>query len=86
MNQHTPEQEPNDYEDFLKSGGEFLEYFLDGQVKRWRCGKNEQAQRVDPYGVSPKDIIHSLNNKGKWEGRIPSRDDLEEKETWSMER
>lgn len=73
------EQETNE---FAASGGDILEFYDDGRPKRWRCGRGENGEPLDPLQADRKNILHRLTADGSWEGVNPTADDIAELKQW----
>jgi len=68
-------------EEFIKSGGEILEFRPDGKSAHWKCGKGENGAPTHPEGMA-KEAISYINEKGEFEGREPDEKLLEEMRLW----
>lgn len=84
--QSSPENEQSIEEEleseFIKKGGKVLEIKEDGAPQRWLCAINDNGEPFDPPGVDPKNVLHEINNEGKWAGNNPSEDKLDEASRW----
>lgn len=76
------EEEREVLSEFTKKGGRILETKENGVPKHWLCGVSEQGKLIDPPGIDPKNVLHEINNEGKYEGVNPSPKDIEEIKEW----
>ena len=68
--------------EFVKKGGKILELKEDGSPQQWLCAINDNGEPFDPPGIDSKNILHEINNEGKWEGVNPSKKDIKEIKEW----
>ena len=68
--------------EFVKKGGKILELKEDGSPQQWLCAINDNGEPFDPPGIDSKNILHEINNEGKWVGNNPSEGKLEEASRW----
>ena len=79
-NEQTIEEELES--EFIKKGGKILEVKEDGSPQRWLCAISDNGEPFDPHGIDPKNVLHEINNEGKWVGNNPSKDKLDEASKW----
>lgn len=68
-------------EKFVKNGGKVLEWYADGTPRRWKCGRGEKGEIVDPQGMK-KEAIRYFNAQGECEGKNPDEESLKEIKLW----
>lgn len=68
-------------EEFIKNGGEILEFYPDGWPANWKCGKKKDDTPIHPEGMT-KEAIPYINESGEPEGCNPNKEFLEQVQDW----